>query len=123
MYRPIFKVTYAYNSSGDAVKITAYQKQVNGPQFYKYSERVIEQYDNAKNPLAMLNYLSLVILYDLQGSKNILKEKTYDALGNIEETTVNTFQYDDANNPVSGISRVTPTAGTPFTISFNYYYK
>jgi len=123
VYRPAFKVTYTYNSTGDATQITAYQKQVNGPQFYKYSEKVIEQYDSAKNPLAVLSYLSLLTIYDIQGSKNILKEKTYDALGNIEETTVNTFQYDDAKNPVSSISTVTPTGGTPFTISCTYYYK
>jgi hypothetical protein len=123
VYRPSFRINYTYNSNGDATRITAYQKQVNGHQFYKYTEKLIEEYDNAKNPLAELSYLSLLTIYDIQGSKNILKEKTYDALGNIEETTVHTFQYDNAKNPVSGISTITPTGGTPFTISRTYYYK
>lgn len=123
VYRPAFKVTYTYNNLGDIIRVAAYQKQVNGSQLYKYSEKVIEQYDNARNPLAVLNYLSLLTIYDIQGRKNILKEKTYDALGNIEETTVNTFQYDNANYPVSGTSTVTPAGGTPFTISSTYFYK
>lgn len=123
VYRPTFKVTYSYDNNGDVAKVIEYQKQVNGPLFYKLSERVIQQYDNAKNPLAVLNYLTLLTLYEIQGNKNILKQKLYDALGNEEESTVNTFQYDDAKYPISGTSTVTPGGGSPITASLIYYYK
>ena len=123
VYRPIFKTEYSYNNTGDVHTIINYHKQANGSQFYKYGEKVIEQYDNAKNPLAVLYYLNLVTIYDIQGSKNILTEKMYDAMGNIEETTVNTYQYDDAKNPISAICTITPTGGTSFSAAIAYYYN
>lgn len=122
-YKPTFKVSYAYGNSGDVVNTTTYTMNPNGTVLKKYSERIIEQYDDSKNPLSVLKYLTLLSVYELPGNKNILKEKLLDSDGGVEEATINTYVYDAEKNPISATSVLTPAGGSPITTNFKYYYK
>lgn len=122
-YKPTFKISYAYNSAGDVEKAITYTMNPNGAILKKYSERIIEQYDNSNNPMAVLKYLTLLSIYELPGSKNVLNGKLLDADGTMEEATVNTYVYDSEENAVSSTSLLTPVGGEPIITNFKYYYK
>jgi hypothetical protein len=122
-YKPTFKTTYAYDGSGRVEKFTSYTVNPATLAQTKVSEKQINQYDNSKNPLTMLNSVTLATFFEFQSDNNINKETSFDQDGKVEETTVNSRVYDSNNYPVTNTAVKSPALGVPETTVTKYYYK
>jgi hypothetical protein len=123
LYNPTFKITYSYDASGELKKVASYAINPNTNAQTKVNEKEINQYDNNKNPLGILSPLTLARAFEFAGEHNITRQTLYNRLGQIEETTMNSYVYDDDKYPVTSTSTLTPNIGSPTTTNFKYYYK
>jgi hypothetical protein len=123
LYKLTFKTTYTYAGSGVLKKVTSYAVNPNTNAQTKVNEKEINQYDNNKNPLGILSPLTMARIFEFAGEHNITRETLYDGMGDVEETTLNSYVYDNDKYPVTSTSTITPATGSPTTNNFKYYYK
>ncbi|HEY0677124.1 MAG TPA: hypothetical protein VGD17_02515 [Chitinophagaceae bacterium] len=121
-YHPTYRAVYHYYPTGAVQKVSTYILNPLSGELELMFEYVYQQYDDKKNPLAVMSDFSQVIMFHPIHVNNPLIEKLYGANGIVDETTQNVYTYDAAGYPLTCKSTVTPTGGTPLVKDIKYIY-
>lgn len=121
IYRPTYRTVFHYNANGNAQKVSTYTLD-NNNQLALESEFVYQQYDNKKNPLAVIAEFSQVMMYQPVSVNNAVIEKWQSDNGAVLETTENVYTYDAAGYPTTLKSTVTVPGQTPTVRNVKFFY-
>jgi hypothetical protein len=106
---PNYRYEQEFLDNGNLKKMTLFFRTSGSNQFTKFSESVIEQYDDKYNTSILFENNPFLPLRLSQN--NPLLEKHYNAAGNLTETVSHTYTYDDKGNPLTR-KTTTQTPGT-----------
>lgn len=121
--RQLQETQFSYYSNGNLRESVLYGRSPATGNLEKFQVHKYDQYDTRINPYRSLGDFGLVC-FRYVNTVNSLKELLYDRHDVLQETTENTFTYDDEGYPLSNIQKITPgDSAFPTTINITYTYQ
>lgn len=121
-YKPTYRAVYSYFGNGNVMRIEIQALNRQSGEMEVKQIHMYHQYDNKKNPLAVLSDFSQIVLYQPAHINNPLAEELLDANGGFLESTNNVYTYDDAGYPVTLKTTIKDESGVPNVINVKFFY-